>query len=284
MPNDDDLNRPRPRFPGFAPGDPNPVLDLLMAHRSVRAFTDEPLPEAALDQVLNAAQRAPTSSNMQSYSIVVVDDRDLLKQVRAICGDQPFVSQCAVLLVFCSDISRLVHICEQRGYRFRADQVNTLLVAHGDANLACLNAAVAAQSMGYGTCMLGNVRNNPPEMSDLLGLPKYVYASVGLAIGVADEDKGTKPRLPRSVMVSRNRYDPGPLDTALPAYDRAVRAAGVYDGRREPLNGLAPGQEDPVAVEDYGWCEHTARRLTGAVQDRRRDLGAFLDGKGFSRT
>jgi len=259
------------------------VLDALLAHRSVRAFTEERLPEPALERILDAAQRAPTSSNLHSYSIVAVDDRALQKRARALCGDQAFVEQCAVLLVFCSDISRHIHVCETRGYPYRGDQINTILVAHGDAQLACQNAAVAAQSLGYGTCMLGNVRNSPEGMSELLGLPKYVYASVGLAIGVPAEDKGTKPRLPRSIMVSRNRYDAGPLDAALAAYDVEIRAAGVYEGRREPLNDVPADAPDPVPEDAYGWCEHSARRLGGANQTQRRGLGAFIEGKGFGR-
>lgn len=264
-------------------GPSNPVLDTLFAHRSVRAFRPAAMPEEKLDTILAAAQRAPTSSNMQTYSIVVVDDRDLLERMCRLCGNQRFVAECSVLLVFCSDISRLVRICAERGYAFRADQVNTLLVAHGDANLACQNASIAAQSMGFGTCMLGNVRNDPPGVSDLLGLPRYVYASVGLAIGVPAGDHGLKPRLPRRVIVSRNRYSDAHFAEDVAAYDREMRATGVYDGRREPLNDVPPGTADPVPDDGYGWAEHTARRLGGENQVQRSNLGAFLDSKGFSR-
>ena len=279
----DPLNAPRPRFGGYGLDEDNPVLAALLAHRSVRAFETAPVPERALALILDAAQRAPTSSNLHSYSIVAVDDREMLKRANVLCGNQGFVAECGVLLVFCSDISRHVHICGERGYPYRGDQINTVLIAHGDANLACQNAAIAAQSLGYGTCMLGNVRNDPPGMSDLLGLPRYVYASVGLAIGVAKGDHGTKPRMPRCLIVSRNRYDRGPLEEALAAYDAESRGAGVYDGRREPLNDVPSDHVDPVPAEDYGWSEHSARRLGGENQTQRRNLGAFIEGKGFSR-
>ncbi len=277
------LNSRRPPFTGYALDEDNPVLETLLAHRSVRAFKDAPVPERALGLILDAAQRAPTSSNLQTYSIVAVDDREMLERACALCGNQRFVAQCGVLLVFCSDISRHIQICAERGYAYRGDQINTILVAHGDVNLSCQNAAVAAQSMGFGTCMLGNVRNNPEGMSDLLGLPKYVYASVGLAIGVPAEDMGTKPRMPRSIMVSRNRYDPGPVTEALAVYDDEMRLSGCYEGRREPLKDVPPDHADPVAEEDYGWSEHSARRLGGENQTERRGLGEFMEGKGFRR-
>ena len=278
------MNEPTTEWlPGYAPGDDNPVLETLLAHRSTRAYTDAPVPEASLELILEAAQRAPTSSNLQSYSIVVVDDRGLREQMCVLAGDQRFVAECGVLLVFCSDISRHIHLCRERGYAYRGDQVNTLLVTHGDAILACQNASVAAQSMGFGTCMLGNVRNDPEGVSDLLGLPRYVFASVGLAIGVANEDKGLKPRLPRRVVVSRNRYSDRHLVDGLAEYDETTRRQGLYRGRREPLNDVDPDAEDPFTDETYGWCEHTARRLGGFNQVQRRNLGAFLDSKGFSR-
>lgn len=271
------------RIPELGEHETNPTLELLLAHRSVRAYRDTKLPERALDLILAAAQRAPTSSNLQSYSIVVVDDRALLEKMSRLCGTQRFVAECSVLLVFCSDISRHIHICAQRGYAYLGDQVNTLLVAHGDANLACQNASLAAQSMGLGTCMLGNVRNDPQGVSDLLGLPRYVYASVGLTIGYSAGDFGVKPRLPRRLVVSRNRYSDDHRDADIAAYDQELRRTGIYDGRREPLNDVAPGTPDTVADEAYGWSEHSARRLGGENQLQRRGFGQFLDDKGFSR-
>ena len=281
-PDADGLNAIRPAFAGFPWGQPNPVLDALLAHRSVRDYAKKPLPEAALDAILMAAQRAPTSSNLQSYSIVVIDDRQILETMCGLCGNQRFVAEAPVLLVFCSDISRHIHLCEERGYTYRGDQVNTLMVAHGDAVLACQNASTAAQGMGLGTCMLGNVRNNPQGVSDLLGLPKYVFASVGLTIGYPVTDYGTKPRMPRRVMVSRNRYSDEHRDDGLAQYDTEMRLSGCYLGRREPLNDVAPGTADPFTDETYGWNEHTARRVGGENQLQRRGLGQFLLKKGFN--
>jgi nitroreductase len=273
----------RPSGQGTAPGDHNPVLECLLAHRSTRSFQDAPVPEAALELILEAAQRAPTSSNLQSYAIIVVDDRELREGMCVLGGNQRFVAECGVLLVFCCDISRHIHVCRERGYTYRGDQINTLFVSYGDAVLACQNAALAAQSMGFGTCMMGNVRNDAQGVSDLLALPRHVFAAVGLAIGVANEDKGLKPRLPRRVVVSRNRYSDRHLEYGLAEYDETTRRAGLYRGRREPLNDVGPDAPDPFTDETYGWCEHSARRLGGPNQTQRRNLGEFLDGKGFSR-
>ena len=275
--------KPEPYFPGYGPDDANPVIDCLVAHRSVRKFKDEPFPPKALDRILEAAQRAPTSSNMQTYSIIVVDDRGMREKLRAVSAHQEFIADCGVLLVFCADLSRLAFICEQRGYPFNADRLGSLLVSHGDAQLACQNAAVAAESMGYGNCMLGNIRLNPQAVSDLLELPKYVFASVGLAIGVPDENPGIKPRLSRSVVVSRNRYSTRHLEDGLAEYDRVTREAGIYQGRLEPRPGAAADEADPFTADTYGWIEHSARRTGTDNLERWRELVRFIDAKEFGR-
>ncbi len=277
-----DLTKQRPIFPGFPPDEQNPVLEVLLSHRSIRKYKDTPVSEKALNQILTAAQRAPTSCNYQSYSTIVVTDRRLREKIRDLSGNQPFVADCGVLLVFCADISRLIYSCNRQGYRFRGDQIDTLLQAHGDTLIACQNAAVAAESMGLGTCMLGNIRNNPQEISDLLELPQYVFASVGLTIGYPDADPGIKPRFTRRMIVSENKYRTEHLDEDLMTYDRIMCESGVYKGRIQPLEEVDPNLEDRFTEEDYGWMEHSARRISSCIQDQRRDFARFLERKGFS--
>ena len=279
----DDSMTHRPPFRGYGPGQDNPVLETLFSHRSIRQYKDTPVPEEALDAILEAAQRAPTGSNMQSYSIIVVDDRDRRETLCTLCADQRFIAECGVFLVFCADMSRLIEVCERQGYRYRADHLNTILVAEGDAVIACQNAAVAAESMGFGTCMAGVVRRRPQAISDLLELPRHVFASVGLAIGIADEDPGLKPRLPRRTVVSRNRYDSRHLEEDLVTYDRTMCQTGIYHGRFEDIAEVDPDLEETFTNETYGWFEHTARRLAGGNQEEKRGLGQFLVSKGFSR-
>jgi FMN reductase [NAD(P)H] len=272
-----------PYFPGYAADEANPVIDCLVAHRSVRKFKDEPISQEALDRILTAAQRAPTSSNMQAYSIIVIDDRALREKLRELSAHQEFIADCAVLLIFCADISRLVRVCEGQGYTYRGDRLNSLMTGHGDSLLACQNAAIAAESMGLGNCMLGNIRQNPQQVSDLLELPRHVFATVGLAIGVPDQNPGIKPRLSRSVVVSRNRYSTCHLEDGLAEYDRVTCAAGIYGGRPEPLPGAGPHHEETFTADTYGWVEHTARRMTADHSERWREFDRFIESKEFGR-
>lgn len=271
----------KPLFKGFALADDNPILDVLLSHRSIRKFKNRPLPEGVLEKIISAAQRASTSCNYQSYSIIIVDSMPLRKRIRDISGNQPFVAECGILLIFCADISRLVHSCNKQGYRFRGDQIDMLLSAHGDALIACQNSAVAAESMGFGICMIGNVRNNPQGVSDLLELPKYVFATVGLAIGYPDENPNLKPRLSQRVIVSRNKYSTAYLEEDLKLYDQTMCSSGIYHNRMQPLCDADSSRVECFTEKNYGWIEHTARRLSGSIQEQRRNFASFLERKGF---
>ena len=73
-------------------------------------------------------------------------------------------------------------------------------------------------------------------------------------------------------MLHWERYDRTGQDEALAEYDRAMVATGIYGGRQVPV----PGKPDEM--EDYGWTEHTARRVAQAV---RTDLREVLERQGF---
>ena len=75
------------------------------------------------------------------------------------------------------------------------------IVATVDASLFCAKA-LAAESLGYGICYIGGIRNNPGEVSELLHLPDKVYPVFGMTVGVPDEDHGVKPRLPIAAIAS----------------------------------------------------------------------------------
>jgi hypothetical protein len=63
------------------------------------------------------------------------------------------------------------------------------------------------------------------------------------------------------------------LEDALAAYDRAMIETGIYRGRQVPV----PGRPDEV--ENYGWMEHSARRVAQAA---RTDLREVLERQGFA--
>ncbi len=248
----------------------NPTLDLLHRHGSARKFLAETIAPNLIEQIVYAAQRASTSSNLQVVSVVAVGESAKRKRLSEICG-QDHVAQAPVVLVWCADLKRLDRACELRGCTQMTDYVENFLTCVLDAGIAAQNAAVAAESLGLGVCYLGSIRNNTPAVIELLALPRLVFPVVGMALGWPAAPPAVRPRLATTAILSWDRYTEA-SDAALLEYDRVMAATGIYHGRQVP----APGK--PGQMEAYGWLEHSARR---AEQALRTELRAVLKQQGF---
>ncbi len=256
-----------------------PVTAQMAQHRSVRFFDpDRPLPEGTLEALIAAAQHASTSSNMQIWSVVVVADAEKRRAMCTYCRNQAFVREAPLFMVFCADVQRLQWLAGRQGYRLNYKGADFLLAAAIDSALACQNATLAAESLGFGACMVGGVRNRPREVAQLLELPHGVFGTIGLAVGYARRVNSVKPRLPQSVVVHTDRYSTAHLEEGVAAYDATMAATGIYEGRRVRVPGVTPEPEADVA--HYGWAEHTARRLQRG-NAARQGMGAFLRDWGF---
>jgi FMN reductase (NADPH) len=250
----------------------NPVLETIHSHRSVRRYKPDPVPVPVIETIIAAAQRTSTSSNLQAYSVVAVTDETKRQQLAALCGNQQFIAEAPLFLAWCADLARLDRVCQMRGYTQVTEHVESFLVAAMDAALAAQTAAIAAESLGLGICYIGSIRNNPQEVIDLLDLPRLVFPITGMTFGYPDGDGHIKPRLGMDAILHGETYDTD-QDKALLAYDREMAATGIYNKRQVPV----PGKPDEV--EDYGWLEHTARRVSRAVRTGLRDA---LKKQGFA--
>lgn len=267
---------------GLGPA-PNPVIDVMTAHASCRSYRPDPLPPGTVERLVAAAQSAPTSSNLQAYSIVAVEDPATKARLHELCGGQRMILECPVFFVFCPDIHRLQHVCRRQGYAFGATFLEMFLLASVDAALAAQNAALAAESLGLGSCMCGSIRNHPQEVIELLGLPPGVYALTGLCVGYPAAPLEVKPRLPVRTVLHRDRYSDAHLAGGVDEYDRVMAETRTYEGRRVSIAG-EPARGDGG---HYGWAEHTARRLTrpqtiAASASLRENLRAVLEAHGWS--
>lgn len=249
----------------------NPTLDLIHAHGSVRRYTPDPVPASVVETIVAAGQRASTSSNMQTYSVVAVTSQEKRDQLAELAGGQKHISQAPVFLTWCADRYRLERLNEMRGYEHNAEYLENFLVAAVDVALAAQNAALAAESLGLGICYIGGIRNDTASVVELLGLPKHVFPITGMTLGYPVESPLIRPRLSQDSILHWEQYDPE-QDAALQAYDQAMVETGIYKGRQVAV----PGADEKV--EDYGWLEHTARRTS---QPKRTDLLSVVKAQGY---
>jgi nitroreductase len=241
-------------------------IDLIRHHASVRSYRADPVPAHTLEAVIAAAQQASTSSNLQMYSVVAVIDPMRRARLAALCGNQAFIAEAPVFLAWCADLNRLDRVSTMRGYVQATHYVENFLVAAMDATIVAQTAALAAESLGLGICYVGAIRNDPGAVIELLHLPKLVFPVTGMTMGWPAAEPRQRPRLPLPAVLHREWYDPEAQEAAIRAYDSAMIASGIYQGRQIPV----PGR--PELMEDYGWMEHSARRASRPVRTGLRQI------------
>ena len=213
----------------------NEHIALLLSHRSVRGYLPDAVPDGTLETLVAAAQSAATSSNLQTWSVVCVEDPKVRAELATIANNQKHIEECPLFLVWCADVSRLQRLGEAEGVELEAlPYLETFLVAAIDAALAAQNAVVAAESIGLSTVYIGALRNRPAEVASLLGLPPGVMGVFGLCVGYAKPEAAAevKPRLPQSLVLHHGRYGvPAEQENAERiAYDTTLEAFSERNG------------------------------------------------------
>ena len=248
-----------------------PTIELIRRHGSARHYKPDPVPTEMIETIITAAQRSSTSSNLQMTSVVVVADAAKRARLAKLCGNQGHIAQAPIFLAWCADLNRLDRACELRGYKQVAEYVENFVLATVDTAIASQTGALAAESLGLGICYIGSIRNDPTEIIELLALPRLVFPITGMTVGWPDRPPRLRPRLTTRAVLHWETYNCD-QDEALREYDQAMIATGIYEGRQVPVPGKA-GE-----MEDYGWLEHSARRVS---QPTRTFLRQVLGEQGF---
>jgi len=247
----------------------NATLDLLLAHRSVRAFAADPVPEEVLTTLVAAAQSAPSSSNLQVWSVAAVRDPERKARLAQLSGGQHQIEEAPLFLVWLIDFDRLTQLGALKGVPTQAlDYLETFVLGAVDTALAAQNALMALESMGYGGCYIGGVRNHPAEVAAELNLPPKVFALFGLTVGRPDPERpaSVKPRLPQAAVLYNETYAwTAEQSAAAQAYGPALRAFQ---------------REQGMAERD--WIDQACARTKGPESMAGRHvLQAVLNGLGF---
>lgn len=195
----------------------NATLSLIDRRRSLRLYDPAPLAQEEKDAILHAAMRAPTAGAMMLYAIIEIDDQAIKDRLAETCDGQPFIAAAPYALLFVADYQRWMDLfaaagCEARaaelGIPTRLPAEGDLFLAFMDAMIAAQNAAVAAESLGIGSCYIGDIIENWEVHRDLFDLPRYAFPAALLCFGRPARQPPSQPtpRFDRRYIVHRNRY------------------------------------------------------------------------------
>ncbi len=249
----------------FSPPFWNDTIDALLNHRTARSYLPKALPEGSLELLVAAAQSAPTSSNLQAWSVVAVQDKDRKARLADFTGGNGHIKDAPVFLIWLIDLKRLRTVASNHGNKGEGlDYLESFLIGAIDAALAAQNAVAAIDSLGLGSCYVGGIRNRPEDVSRELKLPPETVAVFGLTVGYPDPAAKTdvKPRLPQSSILFHETYSEAGGDD-LNAYDEVLKVFQEKQGL--PQNGwtapIAKRVQDAEALKGRADLSHTLRRL-----------------------
>ena len=267
----------RDRFGTEAPAgaavNPDPAIARLLAHRTHRRFTDQPIAEATITMLLAAALSAPSKSDLQQISVIRIKDTATRAKIAALIPSMPWIGTAPEFFVFCGDNRRIREVCRMRGLDYANDTMDAVLNAAIDAAIAMQTMVAAAEIAGLGACPISHVRDHVDTVAEILTIPDGVFPISGLCLGHPAQDGFISLRLPPEITVHTDRYDDSALEAEIDGYDR----------RRDARYSIPPEKykrtEDFGAPAFYGWSEDKARQM--AVNDG-QTMRAYLAAKGFA--
>lgn len=187
----------------------NPVIDQLYERKSVRVYEDRPIEDDVKQTIFASALQAPTAGNMALYTILDITDPAIKEALSKSCDNQPFIATAPMVLIFCADYRRWYDLFSSCEPAARKPGVGDLFLAQADALIAAQNAVVAAQSLGVGSCYIGDITENYEYHRQLLQLPQYVAPAAMLCFGYPTRQQLDRPKPPRFAvadLVHENGY------------------------------------------------------------------------------
>jgi nitroreductase len=254
----------------------NQMMELLLNRKSVRVYEEREIDEGVKEKILAAALRAPTAGNMMLYSIIEVKEQGAKDKLVRTCDNQPFIAKAPLVLLFLADYQRwydyfrasgVEQLCSQKGGVMRKPKEGDLLLACCDALVAAQTAVIAAESLGIGSCYIGDIMENYEQHKELFGLPKYVFPISLVCFGYPtrqQQERELTRRFDQRYIVFEDRYRRLPRDDFEEMYRE--RQEQVFAGRKEVKGTQNIGQMMYVHKFDSDFAREMNRSVRAMLQ------------------
>jgi nitroreductase len=179
------------------------IVELLRSRFSVRRFQDKPIPEAVLQDILEAGRLSPSGGNEQSWVFGVVTERALIAQIAEIAYRQQWIARAPLLIVLCTigvDDSRGGRDIQKARFPEYAEAIGQMAQAfywalnqeEHQTKIAGTHMAMAALEHGIGSCWVS--RFEVRRLRELLRLPPNTLPSEILVFGYPEQARGPTPK------------------------------------------------------------------------------------------
>ena len=249
------------------------TLKSILSRRSIRKFLNKPISKELLTLLLAASQSAPSKSNLQQYSILVIQDQNIKNEISDLIGNTKWALTAPIFLLYLADIRRNIKITNDRGYDHKNNNVDTFMNSVIDAALAMQSIICASESLGLGVCPISMIRNIIEEVKVICKLPKGVFPIAGLALGWPDQKSNVSIRLSQDIVIHFDKYDETDLIPKINKYDERVF-------KKDPIPENKQRHVNLYGVAKKGtWSENISRQLS---VPERSNFKKWLNENGFN--
>ncbi len=196
----------------------NPTIEVIENRKTIRSYLDRPIPQAEKDTIIHAALRSPSAGNMMLYSIIEVTDQNTKDELVKTCDNQPLIGKAPFVLLFLADYQRwydyfiasgVPQICDEAQTAMRKPAEGDLFLACCDALIAAQTAVIAAESLGIGSCYIGDIMENYEAHQVMFNLPQYVFPITLVCFGyptAQQQDRPLTERFDQKYVVYQDQY------------------------------------------------------------------------------
>ena len=249
------------------------TLKSILSRRSIRKFLNKPISKELLSLILAAAQSAPSKSNLQQYSILVIQDQNIKNEISNLIGNTKWALTAPIFFLYLADIRRNIKITNDRGYEHKNNNVDTFMNGVIDAALSMQSTICASESLGLGVCPISMIRNIIEEIKVICKLPKGVFPIAGLAVGWPDQKSNVSIRLSQDIVIHFDKYNEKDLIQKINKYDQRVF-------KKDPIPENKQRHVDLYGVASKGtWSENISRQLS---VPERSNFKKWLNENGFN--
>lgn len=245
----------------------NDTINSILNRRSVRKYKPDQPSDEVLETIVRAGQQAPFAS--QLYSVL------LTRKKKA-----PY--RAPLWFTICVDLYKLQRFMKIRAWEVVTNDLSLLFFGIQDAAYMAENMVIAAESLGLGSCFLGNAPYLADQIAEEFKLPERVMPLVGLVMGYPAEDFPPRPRYPLWFTLFEDAYpefSDEQVTEAMQVMDQGYLDQGYYRKLKGKIR-LEDDRQETFTYDNYSWTEHISRKW-GQWYRSPAELLAQLRKRGF---
>lgn len=182
------------------------MTEYFINRHTIRKFKPEVPDDSLIASIVGQAVHAPTTGNMQLYSVIATRDKENKKLLDSLHFNQPAAVSAPVILTVCADLYKFSRWCATSNADAGFDNLQGLMYAILDAVIFSQQIVTIAEIRGLGSCYLGTVSFNAREISNLLNLPPMTLPVTAIALGWPDETPGAIERIGTDGILHFEKY------------------------------------------------------------------------------